>query len=174
MEIIDLYDKDRKPLNKTAIKYNSLEKGEYQIIVHTCLFNDKDEMLIQKRGIDKIDWPNKWDISSGGGVMSGETPLHAAQRELSEELGIDINLENERPYFTIHYPKGFDDYYLVDCNLDINEFTYDGNEVLDIKWASLDEIKQMMDNNEFIKYNNGFIDILFSMKKNRGSYPKGE
>ena len=174
MEIIDLYDKDRKPLNKTAIKYNPLKSGEYQIIVHTCLFNDLGQMLIQKRGLDKIDWPNKWDISSGGGVMSGETSPNAAQRELYEELGVKTNLENERPYFTVHYPKGFDDYYLVDCSLDINDFTYDGNEVIDIKWASLSEIKNMIKNDEFIKYNEGFIDLLFSMKNNRGTYPKGE
>ena len=172
MEIVDLYDKDRKPLNKTAIKYSKLKSGEYQIIVHVCLFNSKGEMLIQKRAADKIDWPNMWDISSGGGVMAGENNQQAAERELYEELGIQVSLDNERPYFTIHYPKGFDDYYLIDCDKNINEFTIPLEEVLSIKWASKQEILEMMHSGTFINYNQGFIDLLFSMKDNRGSYPR--
>ena len=172
MEFVDLYDKNRKPLNKTIEKYSKLEEGEYQIIVHTCVFNKKGEMLIQKRSSDKYDWPNMWDISSGGGVISGEDSCTAAERELYEELGVKVSLKDERPFLTIHYPRGFDDYYLVECDLNINEFTYQVEEVQEIKWASYSKIKRMQNNNQFIDYNEGFIEILFSMKNNRGSYPK--
>ena len=174
MEMIDLYDKNRQPLNKTVIKYTPLPEGAYQVIVHVCIFNKKGEMLIQKRSADKIDWPNMWDISSGGGVMAGEEAYRAAERELFEELGVEVSLVNERPHFTIHYPKGFDDYYLIDLDLPIEAFKIPLDEVLGIRWASLSEIKMMMEQNEFIKYNQGFIELLFSMKDNRGSYPRKE
>lgn len=172
MEYVDLFDKNRQPLNKKAIKYTPLNEGEYQVIVHVCIFNSKGEMLIQKRASDKIDWPNMWDISSGGGVMAGEASEHAAERELYEELGIQISLKEERPYFTVHYPKGFDDYYLIDLDLPIEAFKIPLDEVLGIRWASLSDIKKMMEDGLFIKYNPGFIDLLFSMKNNRGSYPR--
>ena len=172
MELVDLYDKNRHPLGKTTEKYTEFNKGEYQIIVHTCLFNKKGEMLIQKRSSDKIDWPNMWDISAGGGVISGEEPYQAAERELFEELGIKVSLQDERPFLTIHYPKVFDDYYFIDCDLEINKFVRQIEEVQAIKWASYSEIKEMQKNNEFIVYNDGFIELLFSMKNNRGSYPK--
>ena len=172
MELVDLYDKNRIPLNKTKDKYSKFNDGEYMIIVHTCLFNNKGEMLIQQRGLDKIDFPGKWDISSGGGVMSGETPSCAAERELFEELGVKVDLSNERVYFTIHYQKGFDDYYLINYDADINEFKIPKEELLNIKWASREEIFNMTKNNEFIEYKKGFIDLLFEMYINRGSYPK--
>ena len=172
MEYVDLYDKNRKPLNRQKEKYSKFDEGEYMIIVHTCLFNNKGEMLIQQRALDKIDFPGKWDISSGGGVMAGEESSHAAERELEEELGIKVDLSNERVYLTIHYEKGFDDYYLVNCNLDINEFEYPKDELLNIKWASREEIFNMTNKGEFIEYKKGFIDLLFEMYINRGSYPK--
>ena len=172
MEKIDLYDTNRKPLGKTAIKYMPLAEGEYQIIVHVCLFNDKNEMLIQQRALDKIDFPGMWDISSGGGVMAGEEAYQAAERELFEELGLSVSLEDERPYLTIHYPNGFDDYYLISCDKNINEFIFPQDEVLAITWKSKTEILQMIAEGNFINYNEGFIELLFSMKKNRGSYPR--
>ena len=53
MEIIDLYDKDRQALNETAERGSELPKGRYRLVVHLCIFNDNDEMLIQKRQTTK-------------------------------------------------------------------------------------------------------------------------
>lgn len=172
MEVVDLFNKDRKPLNKQKGKYLPFDEGEYMQICHVCIFNDKNEMLIQQRALDKIDHPGKWDISSGGGVLTNETIYDAAARELYEELGIKYDFSNERVYFTMHYDKGFDDYFLIRINKDINEFSYPLDEVLNIRWASLNEILSMMDNDEFIKYKNGFIELLFALSIDRGSYPR--
>ena len=173
MELTSLYDKNRKPLNKKVDKYSQFNEGEYMEIVHVCIFNINNEMLIHKRSLDKIDQPGKWDISSGGGVMVGETVSAAASRELFEELGIKYDFDNERVYLTVHYNKGFDDYYLILLDIDIYEFKIDKKEVLEIMWASKEKIIDMMENDEFIKYNDGFIQLLFSMFDNRGTYPKG-
>ena len=54
----------------------------------------------------------------------------------------------------------------------ISEFTINKEEVLDLKWASKEEILKMMEMDEFIRYNEGFIQLLFSMFDNRGTYPK--
>ena len=172
MELTSLYDKNRKPLNKQVDKYSQFNEGEYMEIVHVCIFNKNNEMLIHKRSLDKIDQPGKWDISSGGGVMVGESVSKAASRELFEELGIKYDFDKERVYLTVHYNKGFDDYYLILLDIDIIEFKIDGKEVLEIMWASKEKIIDMMENDEFIKYNDGFIQLLFSMFDNRGTYPK--
>lgn len=37
-------------------------------------------------------WPGMWDLSSGGHVDSGEQAFQAIQRELHEELGLDIQI----------------------------------------------------------------------------------
>ena len=174
MELTSVFDKNRVPLNKVVDKYSELSTGEYITIVHTCLFNQNGEMLIQKRSLNKVDQPGKWDISSGGGVKVGETIWEAAERELYEELGIKYNLSNERVFLTVHYDRGFDDYYLIAVDKNIDEFIIDNEEVLEIKWASKELILAMIQNNEFIKYNEGFIELLFAMFNNRGTYPRKE
>ena len=174
MELTSLYDKNRKPLNKQVDKYSKFQENEYMEIVHVCIFNKYNEMLIHKRSLNKLDQPGKWDISSGGGVMIDETVSQAASRELFEELGVKYSFDDERVFLTVHYDKGFDDYYLISLDYSINEFKIDNEEVLDIMWASKDKISAMMKNGEFIQYNDGFIEILFSMFNNRGTYPREE
>ena len=39
MEIMDLYDKNRQPLNETAVRGTALPEGKYRIVVHLCIFN---------------------------------------------------------------------------------------------------------------------------------------
>lgn len=52
-----------------------------------------DRLVVHKRADWKDLWPNRWDISFGGVVGVGESWEEAAQRELSEEAGIDGELE---------------------------------------------------------------------------------
>ena len=172
MELTSLYDKNRKPLNKSVDKYSTFNEGEYMEIVHVCIFNKNKEMLIHKRALNKIDQPGKWDISSGGGVLVNESVNEAISRELFEELGVKYDFTNERVYLTVHYDTGFDDYYLILLDKNIADFTINKEEVLDLKWASKEEILKMMEMDEFIRYNEGFIQLLFAMFDNRGTYPK--
>ena len=41
-------------------------------------------------------------------------------------------------------------------------------------WASKETIINMMKEDKFIKYNEGFIELLFAMFNNRGTYPRKE
>ena len=171
MEYFDIYDKDGVFTGKKVMHDYVLQKGEYRGLAHLCIFNSKGQMLIQKRGVDKIDWPGCWDISCGGGVNSGETTFQAAKRECKEELGIDVDFDS-RPIFRAFYPKGFDDYYTVYLDLALEELLVRQGEVLGVEWAELEEILSMMKNGKFVNYNPGFIELLFSMSKNRGTYLK--
>ena len=73
----------------------------------------KDEMLIQQRQSTKGIFPDLWDITAGGQVSAGETSSQSVERELSEELGIDIDMSDMRPRFTMNFSDGFDDVYLI-------------------------------------------------------------
>ena len=61
--------------------------------VHILIFNKKGEILLQKRSRWKDRHPLLWDSSAAGHVGAQEEYDHAAQRELQEELGIDVHLE---------------------------------------------------------------------------------
>jgi 8-oxo-dGTP pyrophosphatase MutT (NUDIX family) len=51
------------------------------------LVNDKDEVLLLKRGMTAPWMPGKWNLP-GGTVDPGETPIEAAVREAQEEASV--------------------------------------------------------------------------------------
>jgi len=59
-------------------------------VVHVLVFDDRGQLLLQKRSMNKDVAPGLWDVSVGGHVIPGETPEEAAARELREELGIEF------------------------------------------------------------------------------------
>jgi isopentenyldiphosphate isomerase len=172
MEIWDVYDRDRNLTGKKILRGepNVLKEGEYELVVHVAIFNSEGEMLIQKRQSTKEQFPNLWDISAGGHSIQGETSEEAIAREVYEELGYSRhNFLNERPYFTINYPGGFDDVYVViDDGLDINHLRLQKDEVQSVTWATKEEILQLIEENKFIPYCPGFIELLFFNKNKRG------
>ncbi|WP_220126435.1 hypothetical protein [Tepidibacillus sp. HK-1] len=59
--------------------------------------------------------------------------IEAAERETFEEIGYRIDLSNERPFFAINFEEGFDDYYLVEREIDIESLTLQYEEVQKVK-----------------------------------------
>ena len=169
MEKIDLYDKDRQLLNQTAFRGEELPKGTYRLVVHICLFNDKDEMLIQQRQSAK-HFPNMWDLTVGGQVSAGETSWQGIQRELKEELGIDTDMSEIMPTLTVPFKDGFDDIYLLRTNISLDELTLQKEEVQAVKWANETDILDMIGCGEFIPYYESYIHFLFSMIDGDGTF----
>ncbi len=166
MEKFDLYDINRQKLGKTHDRNSPIPKDCCRIVVHCCIFNSKGEMLIQKRSATKKVNPNLWDISLGGCVQAGETSQEAMTRELSEELGICHNFSGIIPHLTINFVGGFDDFYILTKDVDINsEINFTDNEVQCVKWASKAEIITMMKNKTFLPYHPELISMLFVMSK---------
>lgn len=73
-------------------------------MIHVCLFNQLGEMLIQQR-------------------------QPAAEREVKEEIGYTFNLRNRRPSLTVNFENGFDDYYLIETDLNISNLSLPTEEV---------------------------------------------
>ncbi len=170
MELWDIYDKNRILTGRTIERGNKLKQDDFHLVVHVCIFNSKNEMLIQQRQPWKEGWPNMWDITVGGSALAGESSIEAAERETSEEIGYKINLSNERPFFTINFETGFDDYYLVEKEIDIESLILQYEEVKAVKWASREEVLQLIKEGKFINY--WFANNLFDMRKERGSFNK--
>ena len=164
MEKFDIYDDNRILTGKVKIKGEKCDIGENKLVIHICIFNKQDQLLIQHRQCTKKLYPNLWDLSVGGHTMAGESSRKSAERELKEELGIDYNFSNIRPSLTINFTHGFDDYYIIELDLDADKLTLQDEEVESVKWASLDEIISLIQNKQFIPYTPRFIELLFDMK----------
>lgn len=170
MEIFDLYDKDRQKTIHTVKRGAYVPAGYYRMVVHIALFRSDGKMLIQQRQKDKKGWSDLWDFTVGGHVVSGETSSCGAERELFEELGIAIDFSDLRPSFTLNFATGFDDYYIVEKNIDLSELTLQPEEVQAVKWADRDEIISMIDSGKFISYKKSLIDMIFEMRNSMGAH----
>lgn len=162
-ELWDVYDKDRVKTGKLHKRGETLPEGQYHLVVHVCIFNSKNQMLIQQRQPFKDNWNNMWDLTVGGSAIAGDTSSQAAEREVYEELGLKLDLSNVRPDFTISFPNGFDDYYLVRKDVELSELVLQETEVQRVKWADKDEVLRMEEEGTFIPY--WFLGRLFDMKQ---------
>lgn len=168
MELVDLYDENRLPLGRTAERGGPMTPGEYRMVVHVCVFDRRGRLLIQQRARSKFLFPNLWDVSVGGGVDAGETSRQGAEREFREELGVPLDLGGLRPSVTVNFDGGFDDFYILTKDLDLEDLTLQKEEVLAVRWASLEEILDMLDRGTFIPYPEGFLRFLFDMREQFG------
>ncbi|MBE5813274.1 MAG: NUDIX domain-containing protein [Clostridiales bacterium] len=168
MEYWDIYDVERKKTGKEIVRGEELKENEYHLVVHACIFNSNGEMLIQQRQSFKDGWPNMWDLTCGGSAIKGETSQMAVKRELFEELGIEIDINNIRPNFTVNFDKGFNDIYLINKDIDLTTLKFQYEEVQNAKWASREEIISMILKGEFIPFFPNFINLMFDSRNQYG------
>lgn len=149
MELVNLYNIEKERTNKTWERSTDIEpeEGEFKFNVHTWLINDNNEFLIQKRGVNLKRHPGKWNFT-GGAVDAGESSVEGAKREVKEELGINIDTLE----FLLSYRREHDfvDVWVGRTNADIEDLDTSDREVDEVRWVSFQELKNMINNNEFV------------------------
>lgn len=161
MELWNVYDQYRHMTDRVHERGKEMEAGNYHLVVHVWIVNDDGQYLIQRRQPWKIGFPNMWDCSAAGSAIMGDDSEQAAVREAKEELGIDLEIEKGERLFTVKFQHGFDDIWLVRQNVGIEELQLQEEEVAEAKWASEEEIKDMVKSGEFIPFN--YFEQLFEM-----------
>ena len=148
MELWDLYDKDRKPLNRTHVRGEAFAEGEYYVSCEIWVRNSNGEFLITKRHPDKKAG-NLWEFA-GGGTLAGETTTQSAVRELKEETGIQSQESELQLFATYQHKNYFLDLFLLNKDVEISDIVLQPGETIDAKWASEETILKMIDNEEFV------------------------
>lgn len=78
------------------LDYMPRSKVHEQKLLHRTisisLYNDKGQILLQKRSSKKDNNPDKWANATGGHVNKGEEYEQTAHNEISEELNINPEL----------------------------------------------------------------------------------
>ena len=95
-------------------KLSAHKEGLLHRAVSVFIINDKGEWLIQKRAMNKYHSSGLWSNSCCSHPFPNETSLHAAERRLHEEMGMNVSL--------IH---AFDFLYKVKLDNDLTEHEYD-------------------------------------------------
>ncbi len=169
MELWDIYDRNRNRTGRTMERGSAFPDGAMHLVVHICIFNRVGEMLIQKRQPFKQGWSGLWDITVGGSAVAGDTSQTAAGRELLEELGLAIDFSDKLPALSLTFSHGFDDYYLIEQEVDLTTLRLQIEEVAAVEWASQEEILHRIDEGSFIPYYPDFIRLLFHMRHKPGA-----
>jgi isopentenyldiphosphate isomerase len=159
-ELWDIYDINGKLTGKTMTRGDIFADGEYHLGVAAWIVNDKNELLLQKRAATKRIFPNLW-ATTGGAVLAGETSKEGCIREVKEELGIELN-ENDLVLLNRSFRKGLiSDDYIVTIDISLNNLTIQSEEISEVKWATIDEIKRLVETGQFLIDDINDIQYLF-------------
>lgn len=142
-ELVDIYGNT----TGVVVERNSnttIPQGMYHVAVDIWVKRKDGKILLTQRHPDKT-WGLQWECS-GGAIVKGESILEGAQRELQEETGIVVSLNDlhcigktvMEKYQCIMYT------YLVvledEIKLELQE-----NEVIATKWMEIEEIENMQE-----------------------------
>ena len=114
------------------------------MVVIVVIRNSNCEFLMQKRSETKV---GDWGVT-GGHPKSGEAPIEGIITEVKEELGLDFS--NENFILCDSGCDGKDCYkmFFVNKDIDINNIKIQKEELTEVKWFSMDELKHMVDTHE--------------------------
>jgi isopentenyl-diphosphate delta-isomerase len=139
----DLFNQDGRL--STIEKMKAHRRGLLHRAVSIFIFNDRNELLLQKRAVRKYHSPEKWTNTCCTHPSPGETPIMSARRRLSEEMGLVAELTE---VFTFAYKAD------VGNGLIENEFDHvflgvsnqnpspNPAEVSDWTWVTIEELDQ--------------------------------
>lgn len=153
MEKFDIYRADKSKTGQTGIRGVKLEDGQYRFVVRVIIFNQAaDKVLIQKRTASKSTWPSRWDYAAAGGVLAGESLQTAAQRELFEELGIDVDFSNQASRMTISFDEGWDEIFMIQKDIELENLALQTSEVAEVRWVNEAELLELDKTGSFIPF----------------------
>ena len=99
-ELFDVVNADGMPTGRTKPRRAVHRDGDWHRAVHVWIAgigdNGEPFLLLQRRGPDKDTWPGRLDPTVGGHYRTGEG-LPEALREVEEELGVPMALDDLRP-----------------------------------------------------------------------------
>lgn len=143
MSYVILVDKNDKEIGKEEKVKAHLGEGKLHRAFSVFVFNNKGDLLIQKRSQEKMLWGGCWSNSCCSHPSPGEVILEAGMRRLNEELGFSCDLEHIGSFI---YNEKFENIGSENelCHVLKGEYSDEvypkKEEVDEIKWMSLEDV----------------------------------
>lgn len=164
MEIWDVYDINRNRIEgRTSVRgSDDMKDDEFHLVVFVVVRDSEGKLLCSLRDRNKM-FGGTYEFC-GGSALLGETSRQAAERELLEETGLDVSgCRGEIIADNTKYWKGsnwFYDVWLIECDFDADKLTPQAGEVERIDKFTFDEVKRLLDENNFTGITAEFIDKI--------------
>ena len=144
IEILPVVDENGKVIGQAPRTVCHTNPALIHPVFHLWIFDGNNNVLLQKRSKLKDVFPGLWDISCASHMDLNETALQTAERELKEELGLDIqelHLHHALNYIERlpHQSEFIYLYYARMAKKSTKSFKFQKEEIDELKWFDIDE-----------------------------------
>lgn len=166
MELLQVFDDNKNLIDEYVERSQKKElpSGKNFMIILLFIQNNEGKFLIQKVPKEKGDIY----ATTGGHVTFSYDGLKTTIKECDEELGLEIT-EDELTLVSVDKVTCcFIEVYYLNKNININDLKLQVEEVESVEWLSIDEIKKLIDSDNFRKGNiTAFEKVLDFLNINR-------
>lgn len=172
-EYVDILDSYGAYTGKKALKKEAHKHGWYHPTVHVWFFTADRFLLIQKRAASKKTFPSLWDVSVAGHVSAGESIAEAALREVEEEIGLKITV-NDLQFVAVfqsinHHPNHiidaeFNHCFVVELKTSLQNLSKQDEEVDELKLININNLESKIRTKtliDFVKIEDAYWFALF-------------
>jgi isopentenyl-diphosphate delta-isomerase len=130
-------------------KLKAHREGKLHRAISVFLFNERGEMLLQKRALNKYHSGGLWTNTCCSHPRPGEAIEHAAARRLQEEMGVVCALQKAFHFIYKAALDGgiieheFDHVFIGHYSGQVNP---DANEVAEYRWLNISVVKNDLKN----------------------------
>lgn len=149
-EIWDILDERGNKTGMTMEAGKKLLEGFFHLGVDIWIINSKSEILIEKRVPQKKNAKAVWSMIESS-VIKGETSLQAIEREVHDELGVKLNMENLELINHYKTETVWLDTYFIRQDIDLNDIVLKEDEIMEVKWATYDDVRELFEGKQFMK-----------------------
>jgi isopentenyldiphosphate isomerase len=122
-------------------------KKEIYRVAALWITNSKKQVLLARRALTKTNNPGRWGPAVAGTVEEGETYESNIIKEAEEELSLkNINIEKGKKVRVKGKYNFFCQYFMAKIDKGAEDFNFNREEVLEVKWFTKQEILDMAKN----------------------------
>ena len=149
MEYLQVFDENKRMLDEKIEREKKLELPDkkYFMIILLFIQNEKGELLVQKTSVNR----NSELAFTGGHVTFGDDGFKTVIKEAKEELGIDLLPDEVKLIDTLCIRSAYVEIYYTNKKINIDDLKLQKEEVDYVKWYSIDQINEFIEDNNFRK-----------------------
>ncbi len=176
MELLDEVNENNELTGNIIDREIVHKEGLLHREVGVIIINEENEILLEKRSPTKKQSPNKWALCAGH-IEAGDVPENAIIREIKEEIGIDVAIEelecieilrrNKKFIENNQYNNCFIYLWKYNTNIKAEEYIIQEEEVSEVKYFDIQEVANAVEhqNEQFAFSDEEYIkEILKNIK----------
>lgn len=166
-ELLFTVDENNNPITPVA-RNVAHSSNVWHRTSHVWIINKNNEVLCQMRSMLKDCNPGMWEAFFGGHLSPDSNYLDHAVTELNEELGIKCDKKELKELFVNKSDEAyeFQCVYILRWDGDISKLFLEKDEVDQVKWFKISDLKTQMSTNLKLWSLMGYEDKFFKILEN--------